>query len=274
MGFENSNTAKEFIDFIKSMIEDSNRKNTFIIPSIVSTENSDGTFNVYIPPDLSTEISGIRNGSIFEIKPGDTVFIIAVNGDISNSFIIYKQGGKDLKKYIEEYLVETVSEIEDKTVEDKSVSIDDITDIGKLYDMIYPIGSVYIQTNDIEPAERFGGVWEKIEGRFLLGSGTTSGTQKTYINGSKDGSADAVVVQHKHRFENGTNDSFIDTSPSPGAWDSKYISIASPGYYMGTSDYGNALVGRLNQIITDTGVPGDNKNMPPYQVVNIWERTE
>ena len=62
----------------------------------------------------------------------------------------------------------------------------------KLCDTIYPIGSVYMSANPTSPADLFGGTWEAIEGRFLVGA------NRTYTAGSTGGNADAVVVSHSH----------------------------------------------------------------------------
>ena len=62
----------------------------------------------------------------------------------------------------------------------------------KMCDMIYPVGAIYISTNSKSPAELFGGTWQKIEGRFLLGASST------YKVNATGGSADAVVVSHSH----------------------------------------------------------------------------
>lgn len=62
----------------------------------------------------------------------------------------------------------------------------------KMCDMIYPVGAIYISTNSQSPAELFGGTWQKIEGRFLLGASST------YAVNATGGSADAVVVSHSH----------------------------------------------------------------------------
>ena len=43
---------------------------------------------------------------------------------------------------------------------------------GKMTQVIYPVGSVYMTFDTISPSSIFGGTWEKIEDRFLLGSGT------------------------------------------------------------------------------------------------------
>lgn len=62
----------------------------------------------------------------------------------------------------------------------------------KLCDAIYPIGAIYMSTDPTSPAELFGGTWQRIEGRFLLGAGSG------YSAGSTGGSADAIVVSHNH----------------------------------------------------------------------------
>ena len=44
-------------------------------------------------------------------------------------------------------------------------------------DKIWPIGSVYISVNSTDPSSLFGGKWEQLKDRFLLGCGTkTNGT--------------------------------------------------------------------------------------------------
>ena len=40
-------------------------------------------------------------------------------------------------------------------------------------DDIYPVGSIYMSVNATDPARLFGGTWERIKERFLLGAGDT-----------------------------------------------------------------------------------------------------
>lgn len=42
-----------------------------------------------------------------------------------------------------------------------------------IFDMIYPVGSIYISVNNVNPSVLFGGTWEQIQDRLLLGDGST-----------------------------------------------------------------------------------------------------
>ncbi len=66
---------------------------------------------------------------------------------------------------------------------------------------VYPVGSIYMSVGTASPAALFGGTWEKIEGRFLLGSGAG------YNNGATGGeaahtltAAESGLPAHGHGF--------------------------------------------------------------------------
>ncbi len=42
-----------------------------------------------------------------------------------------------------------------------------------LFDKVYPIGSVYLSMNNVNPSILFGGEWEKLENNIIVGSGST-----------------------------------------------------------------------------------------------------
>lgn len=73
----------------------------------------------------------------------------------------------------------------------------------------HPVGSLYISENPASPAELYGGTWERIEGRFIMGA------SDTYPAGSTGGSATHTqtvdeIAPHRHEYngynkvENGT----------------------------------------------------------------------
>lgn len=58
-----------------------------------------------------------------------------------------------------------------------------MTNMQSVPDIIYPIGSIYMSLNDTDPAELFGGSWEKLEeGRVLIGANNNN-----YVAGTKGG---------------------------------------------------------------------------------------
>ena len=119
----------------------------------------------------------------------------------------------------------------------------------ELLNIFYPVGSIYETTdNDFVPDEVWGGTWQRIKGRFLLGSSDEYGI------GVTGGSADAVVVKHKHSFTLGSLTMFTVGGSSANTY--KVGGTPAPTNY--TEEEGEA---------------GTGKNMPPYLVVNIWKRT-
>ncbi len=78
--------------------------------------------------------------------------------------------------------------IEGTSIESVTPVFGMIPSLAAIADYIYPVGSIYISTDGTNPASKFGGVWEEIEGKFLLGksSGRSAGSV---------GGAEAVTLQ-------------------------------------------------------------------------------
>lgn len=124
-----------------------------------------------------------------------------------------------------------------------------------IFNRIYPIGSIYISTNDINPSTLFTGTWEKIENRFLLASGSS------YQLGSTGGEATHKLTinelpSHTHNASAGQ---FISTSPN-----------VTPGTVM-SFDSGQYKRYSMNST-SSTGGSKAHNNMPPYLVVSIYKR--
>lgn len=115
----------------------------------------------------------------------------------------------------------------------------------------FPIGSIYMNIQDINPNTYFGGTWEKIEDRFLLSAGSK------YSAGDTGGSATVKLVQ----------DNMPSSTPGILALSNGQWSCGVWGSH-GTG-YGINLPGQNGQ--GGQGVAHDN--MPPYLVVYIWKRT-
>lgn len=80
--------------------------------------------------------------------------------------------------------------------------------VTNLVDFIYPIGSVFLSIDELNPALRFGGVWENIsKGRFLVGVGEgedENNTKKIFTEGNNVGEYEHTLTEDelaKHTHE-------------------------------------------------------------------------
>lgn len=126
-----------------------------------------------------------------------------------------------------------------------------------LSEVLYPVGAIFQSTSSTSPASMYGGSWEKIEGRFLLG------TSSSYSVSSTGGEAKhtlnmAEMPRHSHyvqayRWNDGssTNNGYLPTT-SQAAGSVMVTQDPIPLNYQGESKAHN--------------------NMPPYYSVYIWRR--
>jgi hypothetical protein len=135
---------------------------------------------------------------------------------------------------------------------------------------VYPVGSVYLSVNDISPASLFGGTWEQIEDRFLLGAGTK------YLAGSTGGAA--AVALTKEQVPNVIGDITLHSggiatniSNVSGCFSSQ---ITNSGKYRDGGTLGSSAnsVGIVH--FDNGGKDKEHNNMPPYLTVYMWKRVE
>lgn len=74
----------------------------------------------------------------------------------------------------------------------------------EILNIIYPVGSIYMSTNSVNPSTLFGGTWTAITGRFLLGA------DSTYKAGSTGGESAHVLnitetPPHIHYIDGGAH---------------------------------------------------------------------
>ena len=117
--------------------------------------------------------------------------------------------------------------------------------------MMYPVGAIYISTVATSPASLFGGTWESIGGRFLLGA------DATYAAGSTGGETTHTLTSdempaHRHAI-------YMNNEVSAEEfWGANNVTPQ----------------GKLSANATDTaGGNQPHDNMPPYLAVYMWQRT-
>ena len=133
---------------------------------------------------------------------------------------------------------------------------------------LYPVGSIYMSTNNTSPASMFGGTWEQIKDCFLWATGDTAsitytenGTSVTKLltAGSRGGEATHTLTlkempRHSHQVYVGTNGRAGDI---PSISNAVRSDVETPNWFTYT--------------VAEGGSQSHN-NMPPYLVVYCWKR--
>lgn len=122
----------------------------------------------------------------------------------------------------------------------------------QLMDKIYPVGSIYMSMNNVSPASFFGGTWEQLTDRFLIGAGSS------YSAGSTGGEATHTLTVNEMPAHN-HNLRFNQTGSGSGSgvpWSA-----------------GTTIVGYDGSAVMPLGGGSAHNNMPPYLAVYMWKRT-
>lgn len=141
-----------------------------------------------------------------------------------------------------------------------------------LLQTVYPIGSVYISVNSINPSVLFNfGEWEQIKDTFLLGAG------ENYSAGSMGGASTITLTESNLPAQNGkitmhggdqaTNilsceGVFREWNVQEGRYRDAGMNIDHPTQSVGVIYY------------TNNGQNVPVNNMPPYLTVYMWKRVK
>lgn len=229
--------------------------------------------------NVKEEATGLEHTNVpvineVQVKEGDTVLLGFLDNNIYNP-VVYGVIGRRVKPIID--VDNELSSTSENPVQNKIITSalngkagfnhthlsEQILD---LIDVIYPVGSIYMSVNDVNPEILFGGEWERIQDRFLLASGSA------YANGSTGGSATVTltasqsgVPAHSHKYQDyNTTYTLKTTNRKPGT---------STAVAYGTSlTAGGGATERTSSNNTAANASQAHENMPPYLAVNVWKR--
>ena len=180
------------------------------------------------------------------------------------------------------------------------------TDIDKGISLalaMYPVGSIYLSVNNVNPGTIYGGTWEQIKDRFLLAAGST------YAGGATGGTASHThtsaahthtsaahthttaghtltvneMPSHSHStygqvpriYEDVGASSEWGHSSTDGSW--WFQTVASSVYATGggaSHSHGNTgSTTPGNTGSTTPGNTGSSSSLPPYLAIYVWKRT-
>lgn len=86
--------TKEFKGVIEDIVDAriSKKGITKFVSAVVKTVNSDGSVDVYLPPDTEKIVSGVLNKTCERLSVGDSVELCTKNGKTSNTWVSVKHG--------------------------------------------------------------------------------------------------------------------------------------------------------------------------------------
>lgn len=142
-------------------------------------------------------------------------------------------------------------------------------------DNVYPVGSIYMNVNSTNPGTLFGGTWDQIQGKFLLGmsssypAGSSGGSETVTLTEKEIPTMEGFLYSNEYskiatsvpvgggsgsaQFLNRTGDNWTQYGDHPRGW---YMD-GQEAYPAGVSRGGGMA----------------HNNMPPYLSVHIWKRT-
>ena len=151
-----------------------------------------------------------------------------------------------------------------------------------IFELVYPVGAIYISTVSTDPGTLFGGTWQRIQDTFLLAAGST------YSAGATGGSADAVVPYHRHSVSKVTGgisggshshvalkwlaDKVASGSAFPRIFRQSNTTSGTTPENTSSETHTHDLPAH-NTDYAGTSGNATGANMPPYLAVYVWKRT-
>ena len=170
--------------------------------------------------------------------------------------------------------------------------------LANMWEVAYPVGSIYISTGSANPSTLFGGTWQRITDKFILASGTTYQAGTTGGAASVSYTPAGTVNNHTltveemptHRHNEDSRNLYMMTDSTLLDWSGGLVAKGAMesvgngrGIGRGDADFKTQYEGGTNASFLPgetqphnhgfTGSQATIDNMPPYLAVYVWERT-
>lgn len=222
-----------------------------------TTKNNDGTFSATVTK------SGLSYTETynFEARVQDSINTVSSKEYIAKSLPVFDWSADDFNFNVPVSVLPPADSNNPATKQYVDSLVNTLTNkFASIIDIVYPVGSIYMSVNAADPSTLFSGTsWEKLQGRFLLGSNST------YKPGSTGGEATHTLTQNE--MPKHTHPMYSYNPGGDGTW------TPDEGSYLvdSVTDNKNTWWARLAMGYAGGGAA--HNNMPPYLVVNMWKRT-
>lgn len=222
--------------------------------------------------NVKEEATGLEHTNVpvineVQVKEGDTVLLGFLDNNIYNP-VVYGVIGR-------ETVDAELSSTSENPVQNKTITnaLNDKAGLNHthlseqildLIDVIYPVGSIYMSVNSVNPATFFGGEWEQIKDKFLLSSGDV------YTNGATGGEATHTLTTSEmpsHNHKNHRWNIIVASGGNTGHYKQTTIDTTNKSGWNIMKDDSDQ-----NRYVENTGGGQAHNNMPPYLTVNVWKR--
>lgn len=144
-----------------------------------------------------------------------------------------------------------------------STDIAAMAEMSKAIKATFPVGYIWISFSSTSPAEIVGGTWKKIEGKFLWASGSTS-TGESWTQAHEVGGS----VAHRHLTSMG-----FDGLRMFGLFGDGGVPIYGSEVHDRRTGMNVAKTSDITNEQVRINFTAHERNMPPFIVCHMWERT-
>lgn len=216
--------------------------------------NGQQVVSVNFISDPQTQLNNLNSNKVEKIE-GKGLSTNDYTTAEKNKLAGIETGAQVNKPIDSEFSTTSENSLQNKTITQK---------FNNLFNEIYPIGSIYISTNNTSPASLFGGTWESLSENFTLWTTTTAGEGGQTVNAGLpniQGNLYSVVMAQ--------------------TWDNPPVTISGPfsvGETIVTpSGAGNGYLTYLKPVTFDASqaneIYGNSETVqPPAIKVHAWKR--
>lgn len=242
----------------------------------------------------------LRNTLSMTIQRNDSSSPTTVSPSLSNGSISYSKSYTDLN-YVQSFTVKvTATDGFGESVEAAAVLgvgqyafamikhgvilgpdsylFDKQNAMRSVLDFFYPVGTIYTtEDKDFNPSTRWGGTWELIKDRVIIGAGNSYAVKSTGGNSSHahttGGHTLTVHEMPSHNHPTTSNGQF--TVSNGGGGGVSGIPADTPGWgSLSPADWWRVSVSNTGGSASHShGNTGSSSNLPPYYSAYIWRRT-